>query len=195
VFSGFETVNNLTEHLISKPLIKIWLLHKEVLTTIKTHRPQFTPTCFRELTKNQTMMDQLSQKSNDMQHQLQMAYCLNAISPQHPNYKKNLVYYENIFCKTRPVQDLKNCDKKMMADYDRQIMLNNAYPKHVGEVSALPTSAEIYSHQCANLPEIWTTKVNVVSMMVKEEATKVAPLTIPRWITFKQVSIVVPGKV
>ena len=214
IFSGFETVNNLTEHLISKPLIKIWLLHKDVLSTIKEHRPQFTPTCFRELTKTQTVMDQLSKRSNELQHTLQMAYCLNAVSPLHPNYKKNLVFYENIFCKTRTsTQELKQCDRKMIADYDQQVMLNRAYPpgiksiddvgggseappKRSGDMGgaslAPPSSAEIYSHQCANSPEIWTTKINAVSMMVKEDATKTAPLTIPKWITFDQVNIVTP---
>jgi hypothetical protein len=195
VFSGFESANNLTENLVSKPIVKLWLLHKELLKFLQD-RSQLPLTvnlyaAQTELTKNQQSVDQLATHSNEIQQMLEQTYCLNGLNTLHPEFKKNRKDLEKVVCLIKQ-NEIGGCNQKKLFEYDRQVLIDNTYPSINGSEKHRQnqSSVELYSQKCSS-SGAWMQKVNVIALQVNEDVIKTTPLTIPRWFSFDKVVIVV----
>jgi hypothetical protein len=169
VYYGFETIHNVDEVLISKPLLKLRILHTE-LVKLMNHV---------DLVKNQTLIDQLAQQSNQIQTRIQRAICINGLLPSHPNSRDNMDRYDYHFCDSYRRVKKNNtikCDRRVRNDYDNNLMIENLYrelntplgplgPTGAPSFPALPpppNSLNIYASRCSSTNE-WERNMNVVN--------------------------------
>lgn len=187
VYYGFETSNFFTEGLTTKPILKLKLLHQELLKHSTSKYPN--------ITKNNDILNRLATTVNQLQSVFQKTVCVNAliptsdkitIQPSVLHSKKDQASYDKLFCdgyKHFNKQN-KSCNPTFRREFDDHVMIENYYHE-ITNKPHVKNSLTYYMEQCEQTE--WMNKVNIINYQIRQDISKMSPIVIPHWLTTTQI--------
>jgi len=214
ILESLKGTECIIQGLITVPLLRLSLLHKELCKNISEYSPETNRVC----AENMNSIDESLRQTNLLQADFGKIVCLNtinphdkesvetyqkqfcdsfvrkqqkcnnigiALNPTDPHYQHIIKEANDEFCKLYGSKSFK-CSSKDIYNYDMTVAINNSYPS-VAYEKRIDNSVETAMKYCSYNETNYIKHLLPILLLIKRDTISQPQLKIPFWIEFKDV--------